>query len=115
MGIGSSGIPRRKFNVKIVIFGAKKIENFKIYNSKVWSSRVDVDCFSEHFDEILSSIGVVLSDFRYGFRYFCLRKYCKAGFRDVDLEVIEAVLEVVKVEILKKNRVGRWDGLEVIR
>ena len=96
-----------------MIFGAKKIQNFKIYNSKVWSSRVDVECFSEHFHEILSSNGVVLSDFRYDFRYFCLRKYCKGGFRDVDLEVLEAVLEVVKVEISKNScwKVG-WSRSE---
>ena len=50
----------------------------KICNLKAWSSRVDVECFSEHFHEILSSIGVVFSDFRYDFRYFCLRKYCKS-------------------------------------
>ena len=89
--------------MKIVIFGAKKIENFKIYNSKVWSSRVDVECFSEHFNEIFVSNGVVLNDFRCDFRYFCLRKYCKGGFRDVHLEALEAVLEVLKVEISENS------------
>ena len=94
-------------------FRREKIKNFENFNLTAWSSSVDVECFSEHFLEILSSNGVVLSDFRYDFRYFCLRKYCKGGFRDVDLEVLEAVLEVVKVEISKNScwKVG-WSRSE---
>ena len=80
---------------------------------KAWSSRVNVEYFSEHFHEILSSIGVVLSDFRHDFRYFCLRKYCKGGFRGVHLEALEAVLEEVKVEISENScwKVG-WSRSE---